>query len=45
MAIDIKDIISKNICFYELNPMRVQDIDSVDDWAVAEFKYRFVNNI
>lgn len=30
---------------YILDELYVQDIDNVEDWEIAEFKYKFLNNI
>ena len=34
-----KVILTKNTGYIELSEMEVQDIDTVEDWAIAEFKY------
>jgi pseudaminic acid cytidylyltransferase len=37
-------IITDNSGFIELSESEVQDIDTIDDWKLAEFKYQFLKN-
>ena len=37
------EIITDKTVPYIMNAMHVQDIDSMDDWEIAEHKYKFIN--
>ena len=39
-----KSLLFKNTIPYVLDEMYVQDIDNLDDWQMAEFKYSFLQN-
>ena len=34
---------NENTSFIELNEMESHDIDTIEDWEVAEFKYKYLN--
>ena len=34
---------SKNVVSYEMDEENIQDIDTIDDWKMAELKYRILN--
>lgn len=36
-----KELFSENTGFVELKEMEVQDIDTIEDWEIAEFKYQY----
>jgi N-acylneuraminate cytidylyltransferase len=38
---EIKELFSENTGFVELKEMEVQDIDTIEDWEIAEFKYQY----
>lgn len=38
-----KSLFTDNTSTIILDPMHVQDIDTLDDWKIAEFKFNFVN--
>ena len=37
-------LVNENTFGYEVNEMEVQDIDNLDDWNIAEFKFKIMNN-
>lgn len=37
-----KKIFCDNSTYFEISPLEAQDIDNIDDWKLAEIKYRFV---
>ncbi len=41
---DQKVFFMKNTLAYELPASRVQDIDTLEDWKIAEIKYKLLNN-
>lgn len=40
-----KKLFTDNTGFIELSQMEVQDIDNIDDWNLAELKYKKINDI
>ena len=36
-----KELFSDNTGYIELSEMEVQDIDTVEDWKIAEFKFNY----
>ena len=37
-----KEILTDNTGFFELNPMYTHDIDTIEDWEMAEFKFKLL---
>ncbi|MBX9830425.1 pseudaminic acid cytidylyltransferase [Candidatus Babeliales bacterium] len=40
-----KQLFAKNTMAIKLSELEVQDIDSLEDWKIAELKYRVINNL
>ena len=38
-------VVTKNTMLYEIDESVAQDIDTIDDWKMAEMKYRILNNV
>lgn len=38
-----KKLFMENTVSFEINPMSVQDIDTPEDWEIAEFKFKYLN--
>lgn len=38
-------IFTENTGIYLLNELNAQDIDTIEDWKIAELKYKYLNNI
>ena len=39
-----KTLVPSKTTFYTMNELQIQDIDTLDDWKMAELKYRVLNN-
>ena len=40
-----KTLVPSKTTFYTMNELQIQDIDTLDDWKMAELKYRVLNNV
>ena len=45
MLVEKKGIIEDGIVSFEVNEADVQDIDTYDDWKIAEMKYRLLQEM